>query len=68
MGGGSEMEKETRKKTLRIKLTKRVIGAVEPPENGGGQAFLWDIALQRFGLHVTRGTTRAVVMRQALPH
>ncbi len=61
------MEKETRKKTLRIKLTKRVIDAVEPPENGG-QAFLRDIALQGFGLHVTRGTTRAVVMRQALPH
>jgi hypothetical protein len=57
------MERETQKETSRIKLTKRLIDAVDPPENGG-QIFLRDIALQGFGLRITRGAKTFILERR----
>ena len=58
-----EVEKGTQKETSRVKLTKRLIDAVAPPENGG-QIFLRDVALQGFGLRVTRGAKSFILERR----
>jgi integrase len=57
------MEKEIQKETSRVKLTKRLIDAVDPPDNGG-QIFLRDSALQGFGLRITRGAKTFILEKR----
>lgn len=48
------MNGSARRKPEKVKLTKRLIDALKPPETG--QIFLRDIAMPGFGLRLTRGS------------